>query len=922
MAARGGEFNRVGGDHFFRVDNNSFTVTAIRNPSDGRIEARNTIIVFGNDLRDRLQRVVQGQGTWNELVAGHPDLLQHPFVAANAVEFEWGPYMWQAGGIDRPGPGNGQDGVQLNAEGLLREIINRRAMLRLEDPLTIPFTNVSMNREPDNLCVDAFIGPVPRDADRSVEGVIALARERHLEVVFFDVLGCVRASTSTEAERSKRPGVKRAVVYNNHIYPLTHGCRPILVKKPIHVLEDQHDMLRVYDPDGEHTGAMFYQRNNMFYIHHTGDPTLDGVHVPMPTAYEEWMDDLIDAVPVGAGWDPVVWSMMRPSAQSLLYNHPMVCAVPVNELIAVDMTKCYYNTLLSLATRGQLVGADLFATWEPVEPGHVVDWYCYYRVDCTAVMLRDLGLMSNVMPGETLKLLQDNEPRAGWRATHYVKLPVLGGKVSKAIQTVLEQWHDDDDRKKKYAVINGILGRVVQRDSLSIDIPEPEEREYYEQRHGFRSYGAFLQREQATERVTHKFHVHAHVIHMASYFVLKQMFAIRRATGARPWRIKVDSLTYRKVDLTTPFYPDSNANLRELLECELWHTEDAKHPVAEAPVPRVWPVPPDAPQYPGNRTFIGPPGTGKTHRALELPHDLAICYSNKGARRVNGKTLHAAFKVWRSEADVSCDNRMLEDLRDKVVVVDEAQAAPRRFWAMFEHAYRNLGTRFIFAMDPDQLAPVNETPVHIIPLCGEVEELVVDHRNDASLVTARQQVLNGTFCPNITPYMWTGLFATIPPRLTKLNIAYTNRTCARVNEMVAEELGVEFGKSGMYIACDTIKRPELFNGEILWAQMSSDLEGNRAFTVMDDERRTVYLSPRQVQRLLKFAYCTTVHKQIGETFREDFTIWDADHPLMDKRIMYTAITRGCSMRQITFRGSPPTRPPSGLMLCAQQASRG
>lgn len=847
-------------------------------------------------------------------------MQQYPFIAANAVEFEWGPYLWQAGGVDRPGPGNGRDGVQLNAQGLLQQMINRRAQLRLEDPLTIPFTNVAMNRAPGNLCVDQFLGiSVPEDADRGVDGVIELAKAHRIPVVLFDVLGCVRASTSAEAERSKGAGVKRAVVYNNHVYPLVSGTKPQLIKKPIHVVEDQHDMLRVYDPSGENTGAMFYQRNNMFYLAHTGDPTLDGVHVPMPTAYEEWMDSLIDVVPVGAGWDPVVWSMVRPSAQSLLYNHPMVCAVPERELIAVDMTKCYFHVLWTLLSRNQLFDVDLFCQWEEMTEDHVIEWYCYYRVDCHVTQLRELGLMSNIMPGDMLSLLQREEPRAGWKATHFVKFKPMSGRVMHKMSTVVDAWFGDADKMKKYAVINGIFGRVVQRQQLNIDVPEPEERAYYEQKHNFRSHGAFLMREDATERVAHRFHVHAHVINMANVFVLKQMFAIRRATGARPWRIKVDSLTYRKVDLTTPFHPDGHATLRNIVDGELWHTEEAKHPTMEAPMPRVHPVPPQAPQYPGNRTFIGPPGTGKTHRALALPHDLAICYSNKGARRVNGKTLHAAFKVWHDEADLTGDNRVLEDLRDKVVVVDEAQAAPRRFWAMFEHAYRHMGTRFIFAMDPDQLSPVNELPVHIIPLCGDVEELVIDHRNDASLVTARQQVLDGTFQPSLRPWMHTGLFAEVPPVLTKINIAYTNRACARVNEMVAEALGVTFGESGMYIACDTIKRPELYNGEILWAQPWTDVDGNRAFVVMDDEPRTIHLTPRQVQRLLKFAYCTTVHKQIGETFREDFTIWETDHPLMDRRILYTAITRGCSMRQITFRGSPPPRLQLGLAAFTRTA---
>jgi ATP-dependent exoDNAse (exonuclease V) alpha subunit len=50
---------------------------------------------------------------------------------------------------------------------------------------------------------------------------------------------------------------------------------------------------------------------------------------------------------------------------------------------------------------------------------------------------------------------------------------------------------------------------------------------------------------------------------------------------------------------------------------------------------------------------------------------------------------------------------------------------------------------------------------------------------------------------------------------------------------------------------------------------------------------------------LRPAYCITTHKAQGDTFKEDYSIWEWFR--MDKEMRYTALTRAQSLRQIHFR---------------------
>jgi len=141
------------------------------------------------------------------------------------------------------------------------------------------------------------------------------------------------------------------------------------------------------------------------------------------------------------------------------------------------------------------------------------------------------------------------------------------------------------------------------------------------------------------------------------------------------------------------------------------------------------------------------------------------------------------------------------------------------------------------------------------------------------------------------------------PPLT--NIAYTNVTCDEVNEFVALKHGLAFGKEGLYIAKGRHKVHGWMKNEFF------DRRGKYMHSRNTD--LIVFVDDAMVKRFFRWGYCTTIHKRIGETFDETFAIWDWRHPLMDRHIRYTALTRGKDLKDIVFT----TRPCDPFCLCVQ-----
>lgn len=887
-------YNRAQNRLDFVVEDAPVLIEQIYSPSEGE-EPINRLYALAVDqrvqelLRERISAGDQVRGNWTRRLR---EAMQDvdPFYGQWARLLSWGPYYFVLG----PGADDADTRVVRSNPDAVRDFLARH--LGDDEPLRLPYVNTAVNAGVEGECVNRFLEPFGLHVeDPTPDAMFEVCEGAGVSLTMYDVLGGIVRQFDSPLEGAPDIG---AVMHHGHVYPVTNHLPPTLPVGPVERYEHREDTLLRFEQ--EH--ALFFRRNNTYFA----GP--DVVLKPEATGFEPWMQAVLDAFTITTGFDDDVAQSLKSSALPLNFadsSLPDVIPHPDVEYIAYDMTKCYYNTVRRICQIGSMPEPTMFDRWRPVtvdDDEALIEDCAYYRLLPSHMdVIARYGLQTNVVCGPMLRLLIEAHilPSASLLAvaSHVVVFPRMKPKKLAAVLAALDaNIGSDTGRQKTYAVVNGLMGITRRTDTFwfQVDRRFAAEREYYTRVYEAASHGPdemTVTREELQTRC--RLHWHTHVIQMANHRVLRAALMIKSACGGRdalPVRVKVDSLMYRRRNIRTPF-----CDVPKVLDQDLWHVEELgpeplriyRHAIQRVvPEPSLAGVP-----YEGNTTYIGPPGTGKTYRALhEHKIDLAVCYSHRGARRVNGTTLHSAWRVWGDDRYPTS----VDHLRGLTVFVDEAQAAGSWFWGLFREAYMHAGTRFVFAMDPNQLYPVGEKPLSVIPFCGNVVHLTHDFRNDQSLILLREAVLAGSAEVPVLTKLYDG-------HLTQLNIAHLNRTCRFVNDLVANLLGQKFGKpGGRYIALATDREHKRF----LNAQR---LEVDRMgwwHVVGDEIAEPFRLSAAERRRYVGWAYCTTIHKQIGETFTEPYTVWDYGSLYMDKHSLYTAVTRGLSARQVTFRPTP------------------
>ena len=750
-------------------------------------------------------------------------------------------------------------------------------------PLLLPFKNIDLNTGPNEACVDRFLDMDLEEAPqlRNVDGMMSLSAIFDFNLHLFDMFGNIMAENVI-------PNITkefRGLVFNGHVYPV-RGKRPMFKKRPIQKYQVASSVYQLI----QNTGAALYSINNAFLV------GTSGMFVPAPRAREDWMTEMIEKFPEAQGWDPPTMKIVKRSALPLYKVHPDVMeTLDPAEHITFDLSKCYYHVLrATLKNSIRVDRPSIFARWKPAIHTDVRGSY-YYKCEFDQAKF---GFQTDVIQGRMVEMLRV----AGHTVKIVAELKFEGPcSFTLARKNELLKFLDDlsEEQRKKVAIVNGLMGRINTKDRVTLKIDDDAERLYYVERYNAEEDLNYVMLERDAFDLVNRLQWHTHVVHYASYVVLYKAFEVRAATGAWPVKIKTDSLTYRVRDLRTPFNMDGAARVRGIFDANPdfpWHEEEivpSMTPSYPGP-PRQLDLSPvyDIPPY-ENTTYIGPPGVGKTYTALHNHKiDLAICFSNKGARRINGKTIHSAMKIWGQDSKLQPD---LSGLRNMTVFVDEFQAASRSLIVFMLQAYHEQGTRFVFAMDPNQIPPVGERTIIVSdhPFMGEVKYLTHDYRNDQELVFARQQVLRRVFHPDLLE--WTQAPAILNRHITC--ISYLVETARQVNELIAGDM--PFGNpDGKYIVTKASKKYKLLKSD----KMRCTADGA---WVRGDDTVFKFEDKHNPKDFIGWGFCVTIHKMLGETVTGKLAVFDWDHPYFDMQLQYTAITRAMRMRDVIFFKTPP-----------------
>lgn len=274
-------------------------------------------------------------------------------------------------------------------------------------------------------------------------------------------------------------------------------------------------------------------------------------------------------------------------------------------------------------------------------------------------------------------------------------------------------------------------------------------------------------------------------------------------------------------------------------------------------------------------TFIyGPPGSGKTYKAMRMSPDIGIATTNLAclnmkspSRDIPIMTCYKFFSMKDSSFNPACYN-------GKTIWIDEVSMISRVMWSYIYYMAYNSTCKFILTGDFNQAPPVKEEKY-------SYSSVIFKHMNFIDLSS-----FNHRNCPRLVSIRDASR-SVIMDNISKDNsfncdthICYTNKRCHLVNKHILEKRELTKESVGVILKLNkTIKKYGVAKGERLLRIDS------------DKYKRFLDGSVVEIKNLSKhctIGFALTVHSVQGQTLG-DTVIHEMEK--MPSWLVYTAVTR-------------------------------
>ena len=328
-------------------------------------------------------------------------------------------------------------------------------------------------------------------------------------------------------------------------------------------------------------------------------------------------------------------------------------------------------------------------------------------------------------------------------------------------------------------------------------------------------------------------------------------------------------------------------------------------------------------------------GTGKSYIIQQAVKDglidddkrCRLAFTNKARRNIHGTTIHSAISINGDTEKASV--KMVENYKGKkVIVVDEISMISQKLWSYLILLKRISGATFILLGDYRQLPAVEDKEHNyfdssIIKFLTNNNriELLVRQRYDKELWDWLEDFYEKGISGNNLKRIDTVDY-------NAYNICYYNKTREAVNMKYMnfhksdDALFLEHKKKDEDDRADSIyiyknlpvmaivnklkqnkkseKLQALFcNSDTMTViDFSEDLITMKLDVPDENGNDIVEVKPSEFHKSFVCNYCSTTHKNQGATISQNIQIWDWKKMQEDRRIGYTAVSRGKNVQQI------------------------
>ena len=336
----------------------------------------------------------------------------------------------------------------------------------------------------------------------------------------------------------------------------------------------------------------------------------------------------------------------------------------------------------------------------------------------------------------------------------------------------------------------------------------------------------------------------------------------------------------------------------------------------------------------GGMLVSGRAGTGKSYiigkgieaGLLDEDPETRMSFTNRASRNIKGTTIHKNMAINKND---KTNNKTLTHLKKyKVFVIDEISMINASLWNKLMVLKKTTGAVFILLGDYRQCPPIEdgrEIDYFVHPYAKRLTnynrcELTVPQRYDEKLwkwlEDFYEEGIEGDTIEKKKP--------NIIDILTRRNIVYLNKTRTKINVLCmakvskarekvlelectdkdrkanekAEDALIYDGLPIMAIANN--KDFEIINSEEFVIDRFDD--NNIYVNGIDDDREELVVPLGLFHKNFVVNYAATTHKSQGATYTQGINVWDWNWMRDDRRIGYTAISRGKSTEQVWICG--------------------